>query len=157
MKHFAKADNYNLRKLAKRSNIPEAAGGTTSLVRRHTTKATPHGSNQKKPKKGRDELMIGPHGAGGILMTSNENCTGVYDIEALDYEDVSIYTRAPNDSKSVYINDEINAAEAHAMLSKGLSPRRLVDDRVPTGSVNRKKAIGSVNDVNKTFGNIMSK
>ena len=81
--------------------------------------------------------MIGPHGAGGILMTSNENCTGVYDIEALDYEDVSIYTRAPNDSKSVYINDEIKTMKTRWTTQGGDSPIESVSPRLsPTQSGN---------------------
>ena len=45
-------------------------------------------------------------------MKAKEQCNRIYDIETLDYEDVSIYTRGPIDNQSLNINSEMFVNDA---------------------------------------------
>lgn len=80
------------------------------------------------------------------IMQAKESCNRIYDIETLDYEDVSIYTRGPIDNHSIHITSEMLANDAQGQ--QGNSPKRNNDtDQRKTTSGSKNTMLVSAKDL----------
>lgn len=92
------------------------------------------------------------------MVRAKENCNRIYDIETLDYEDVSIYARGPIDSQSININSEIVNNDAQGQLGNvgGPSPQKFECNQTVVGA-NKKTVLVSTNDLRQNTNNLMAK
>lgn len=139
-KAFAKADSYNVRQLAKRSNIPN---------QKPESKGRPHDSLRQSEHKTNKSFRPDAQSTNRTMKNGEQQ---VYDVEALDYEDVSIYTRGPMENQSINVPPELMIHDSMGgPFGMGISPRKNFEgNQTMFGGNNNKKTVLIASNTNNS-------